>query len=248
MRTLYIVSGVHSYPRVTLSDRELIDFQTDLIGAIAAKERCTGFFEDRQDTIFAQSGNRILDALQSAPPEGERMLQELEANEIAADEYGVATKFRTLSQVRTAGVPIECLLTEEKFNYHTFFNTQFKQGKIPENLWLTLDHLSRQDQEKAARYACSNSKLSGILTAERDSRIFKTLVAFAQYNNILSIGINHPLSEFNTSKHDFNVYRVNVHTDTPSYATGTLPQRLQDEVKILESRYNALEMGIQFTK
>ncbi len=256
-RELYIVGGKHGCPFDDLEQKQevmrFVRLQNTLIGNIAIKRKCTGFFADGCEGWSAKLMNERTMDFFNADENGRReILRNMVEFEDSVNECGYSSTASMIVRVMDAGIPIVHLQTEDALDYVEILN-----GKIPQEEFEKL-RLAKMEIEatmgKEDMDVLFFTRLYGrrdwarIIDAVREPGIFRNICEYGHERNILFIGRSHRLREFKGNGHDFIVHRVDFFDSKSGWIAirGTMPEILRDEFESLKEDDKKTRIEVDF--
>jgi len=253
-RELFIVGGQHCVPwEPPGRTKNFMDLQSALIGKIAARKKCTGYFEDGMSKADAFIFNGLLERLVVSDYNGRMdLLEKIQMGEKAADDYGSLVSLKMMYSLRMQGIPIQYLETEAEMD-----PLEVLHGKLPFSVFeqlvfaseLMTDNLG---PEEGADILCSmlhgNPLCWAILMNARDRSIFEKVSKNAKESNVMFIGRSHALDPFNENGQGFEVHRVDFKAGDGGNITvyGGMPSVFAEDFRTLAGIDASIRLEVEF--
>lgn len=235
-KLLYIIKGMHSVESMSQEVEAKVmacqDVTIELIKEIAERTGCTAYFCDHWDESTANIYNRLLERIANPQTDTEKdqifkTLDEIVEKEGAGSDVG--DTFKSFVDLWEQGIRIKYKKTEDEVD-----PVKLLEGKISDEEYAKVKSYVSAGNDPYNLYA--ERKLGPALVKTRDENIFKNICDQAEDVNILFMGENHPLEDFNQENHGFKIYTIDVEPNGGVTIKGNLPPSYKPFIEDLTCR------------
>lgn len=234
-KLLYIIKGLHSYASMSQEEEAKVmasqNITIELIKEIAKTTGCTAFFSDHSDEESAEGYNGALETIASTIEKKDQIFRKIyDVVEREGGGIDAANLFKTFVELWEQGIHIEYKKTEDEVD-----PVKLLEGKISDEDYAKVKSYVSAGNDPYNLY--SEKRLGPILVKTRDENIFKNICDQAEDVNILFIGENHPLEDFNQENHGFKIYTIDVESNGGVTIKGNLPPNYKPFIEDLTYRH-----------
>ncbi len=240
-KVLYLMRGEHTDPSCTEQEnaqsRQCYRICTELTCEIARKARKIFYFSDLIDESGAQFYNSVV--RQFAANKDNQAIYEMlaeAADEIYAPE--LLEEVEMFSQLLKQGIDISYMRTEDDFDIMETLRQAVERREISiRGLLGASIYIANGGEPELLMFR--EDEIGNFLLKYRDANIFDNVVRHAGEVNVLFVGLDHQLSEFDKREHSFTIYPVRAEWSGDAVLMEeSLPKSYKRFIKDLQKKYS----------